>query len=100
MPQNIYNQNFLNASKSEFASKLKQLASSGELSLNSVNGPGYGSFPTAGFALAINGSVESKFLPQSEAMPTPHDIALTKNGKFIFVAQLRPHRILKVSLIN
>ena len=31
-----------------------------------------------------------------QAMPTPHDIAVTKDGKYIFVAQLRPHRIFKV----
>ena len=61
-----------------------------------VNGPGEGTFPTKGFSTALNGTILNTFLPEHEAMPTPHDIAISKDGKCIFVAQLRPHRVFKV----
>ena len=31
-----------------------------------VNGPGMGYFPTSGFAMGTNGSVEAKFVPESQ----------------------------------
>ena len=56
-----------------------------------------GDFDKKGFSLALNGTILSSFEPKDE-MPTPHDITIAKDGKCLYVAQLRPHRVFKVIL--
>lgn len=43
-----------------------------------------------GFSLEANGTIKGSFTPEG-GMGTAHDIALSKDGKCIFIAELRPH---------
>jgi hypothetical protein len=47
--------------------------------------------------MSIDGEILNKFNTENK-METPHDIALSEDGKSIFVAQLRPHMVFKVRI--
>lgn len=49
-----------------------------------------------GFSMALNGTLLDEFDPSDEKMHSPHDIAISKDEKCLFVAQLRPPRLFKV----
>ena len=53
-------------------------------------------YPPSGFAFELDGTLRQKFQPQ-EKLDSPHDIAISKDEKCLFMAHLRPHRIFKVS---
>ncbi|XP_077293372.1 peptidyl-alpha-hydroxyglycine-alpha-amidating lyase 1 [Arctopsyche grandis] len=61
-----------------------------------VNGPDYTSRPIRGFVIDIaTKKILSQFGPNNKDFSNPHDIAISKDGKEIYVVELEPYKIHK-----
>lgn len=61
-----------------------------------MNGPEYSPHPIRGFVIDMTSrSIISQFRPKNADFATPHDIAISKDGKEVYVVELDPHKIHK-----
>lgn len=61
-----------------------------------VNGPEYSSRPIRGFVIDIESkAILSEFGPNNKDFSNPHDIAVTKDGKEVYVVELDPYKVHK-----
>lgn len=56
------------------------------------NWPQYTNKAQQGFSLLPNGTLDKSYVPK-EPLETAHDIALSKDGTCLFIAELRPHKV-------